>query len=259
MGRGHSTATEILYGNTGERTRREAQLKREEQETFSDGRFISSKHQTAEGAVEFFDQYDQLCKVEILPDGKYTVKNLIAVKGTKQRLAFKEPAIFYIRDDTLHRDPAEGPALITPDGSYSYYVEGVQHRDPAEGPAAAAPDGSKYYYRQGLLHREGAPAVVLTNGGRDWYQDGQLHRTDGPAMDSGNGYQEWWQHGQRHREDGPAIVSTSAGREKYYWKGKGCTDQDDYERRRRASLGEGTPAKPNKRKWSKLIRGESHG
>jgi hypothetical protein len=44
----------------------------------------------------------------------------------------------YYRHGKLHRDPAEGPALIERTGDFVtsniYYVHGEQYRDPAEGP-----------------------------------------------------------------------------------------------------------------------------
>lgn len=87
------------------------------------------------------------------------------------------------------------PAIITRNGSYSYYKRGLPHRE--DGPAMVIYDGSRgtieQYYIRGLLHREDGPAVSRL-GLVLYYRYNRLHREDGPAKIHGN-YCEYWRNG----------------------------------------------------------------
>ncbi|MBB5048532.1 hypothetical protein HNR60_003299 [Rhodopseudomonas rhenobacensis] len=79
----------------------------------------------------------------------------------------------YYVSGRLHRDPAEGPAVIERNGATgtvvdeAYYVKNALHRDPTDGPAEI--------YRNDLTGR-------ITNA--SYYVNGKLHRdpAEGPAV-----------------------------------------------------------------------------
>ena len=75
-------------------------------------------------------------------------------------------------------------------GSVNYFNSKNQlHR--IDGPAVIYPSGSVSWYRDGALHRTDGPAVIYSDGDKLWYQNGLLHRTDGPAIEFYDGSNEW--------------------------------------------------------------------
>jgi hypothetical protein len=78
----------------------------------------------------------------------------------------------WFRHGKLHRDPADGPAVVHANGSVKYYVDGVRHRD--DGPACEYVNGTEKWYRHGLRHRDpkDGPAAIYPDGRRIWFVDG---------------------------------------------------------------------------------------
>lgn len=72
------------------------------------------------------------------------------------------------RDGQLHR--IDGPAVIYPSGSVSWYRDGALHR--TDGPAVIYRDGDKLWYRNGLLHRTDGPAIEFYDGSNEWHLNG---------------------------------------------------------------------------------------
>lgn len=111
----------------------------------------------------------------------------------------------------FHRD--DGPALIYPHGSVSYYRHGKLHRDEEAGPAQSDPQGLALYFKDGLRHRESGPAAIYPDGLIEYYFEGQLHRADGPAIVYPDGSTSFYDHGRLLKTldpKGREIVSTSA-------------------------------------------------
>ena len=63
--------------------------------------------------------------------------------------------------------------------------DGTLHRNPADGPAVECLDGSQHFYVDGELHRMDGPAVVdVSNQVEKWYRHGELLRPGSrPAVD----------------------------------------------------------------------------
>lgn len=102
------------------------------------------------------------------------------------------------RDGVLHRD--DGPAMVWPasgDDRFDWevwYRDGVRHRDDG-GPAVIDPDGTQFWMVDGEIHRDGGPAVIRPDGGQAWRTHGVLHRDDGPAVVFPDGTGQWWLNG----------------------------------------------------------------
>ena len=95
---------------------------------------------------------------------------------------------------------------VLDDGSERLELDHKLHRE--DGPALIFPDGTKTWYRHGIIHRDGGPAVEMEHGTKKWFQNGEEHREDGPAIEYGDGRPgKWFFRGKLHREDGPAMVS----------------------------------------------------
>ena len=111
----------------------------------------------------------------------------------------------------------DGPAIIWPDGSKEWYLQGDVHRGDGL-PAVIRADGLHKWYQKGKLHRVGQPAVTHPTGEyylenydaphpiAEWWVDGLLHRHDGPATTFLDGSQQWCSNGELHRIGGPAEV-----------------------------------------------------
>ncbi|MHB8220768.1 MAG: hypothetical protein ACYDHU_10685 [Acidimicrobiales bacterium] len=99
---------------------------------------------------------------------------------------------------------ADAVVDFSEDGIVAHYVAGRLHR--IDGPALVIPDGTEEWYLDGHLHRtDGGPAVTTGDGSLYWYEHGRLHRTNGPAIMRSDGSREYYRHGELHRTDGPAI------------------------------------------------------
>jgi hypothetical protein len=116
----------------------------------------------------------------------------------------------YWRNFTIHRDPAEGPALhgVRRDGERTVYaVDGVAHRPASDGPAVVD---------RNFVERTGHTVI-------EYWEHGQRHRpsSEGPAAThidaKGNCVLELFiEHGKRHRDpaSGPAWSGIEDGLEK---------------------------------------------
>ena len=96
-------------------------------------------------------------------------------------------------NDTGERHRKDGPAIIYPDGSEEWCINGKFHRE--DGPAIICPDGRQSFYINGKLHREDGPAMIFPNGEQHWCIDGKRHREDGPAIIYPYGEQSWYING----------------------------------------------------------------
>lgn len=77
------------------------------------------------------------------------------------------------------------------DGSERWELDDKLHRE--DGPALILPDGTQTWYRHGKIHRgDGGPAISKPHGTKEWWQDGQRHREDGPAVDTGDPATSRW-------------------------------------------------------------------
>jgi hypothetical protein len=122
----------------------------------------------------------------------------------------------WYQDGLLHRDH-DAPAIIGSDGSEKWYQHGNPHRD--VGPAVMYPNGTRYYYQNGHLHRDNdKPAIKFPDGEKYWYQEGKLHRDNKPAIVKPDGTQMYYKHGLLHRDDGPAI-HWNTGEQEYALQG----------------------------------------
>jgi len=83
-------------------------------------------------------------------------------------------------------------------------------------PAVVYPNGSKEWWVNGVRHRDIYPAVMFDDGGLEWWVNGVRHRDDGPAVMYANGHKEWWIRGLRHRDDGPAVKYKNGNNE--FWE-----------------------------------------
>jgi len=96
------------------------------------------------------------------------------------------------------RDDNEIVSRVDKQGVTRYYLKssglGVLHRE--DGPAVLYPDGSFEWWLNGQIHRENGPAVKKSNGDEMWYLFGKLHRYEGPAVTYVTGDKRWWCHGQ---------------------------------------------------------------
>ena len=74
--------------------------------------------------------------------------------------------------------------------------DGKRHR--TDGPAIICPDGSESWWVNGQLHRTDGPAAIYPDGSESWWLNGDLHRIDGPAIMYPAGREEWWLVGIRY-------------------------------------------------------------
>src|SRR5258708_6492385 len=118
---------------------------------------------------------------------------------------------------SLFRDtPEEYTALDSPSDHSEHTgiffwrnIENELHRE-GDQPAIIEPDGSQYWYVNGKLHRENdKPASIRSNGYIGWFYHGLLHREcDNPAVILKDTAQQWYHKGKLHREgDQPASIS----------------------------------------------------
>jgi hypothetical protein len=101
---------------------------------------------------------------------------------------------YLLPDERRHRE--DGPAVIRPNGSEEYWINGFAHRE--DGPAIINANGTKHWFLNGKHHREDGPAMILYNGFAIWYYANQVHRTDGPAVIREDGSFEYWLNGKRY-------------------------------------------------------------
>jgi hypothetical protein len=130
----------------------------------------------------------------------------------------------------LHRE--DGPAVIEPDGSVEYWVNGERHRE--DGPAVIPHRGKHEWWVRGNRHRTDGPAVCVPGrpGNAEWWVRGKKHRADGPAIESTFGATEYWVNGKLHREDGPAVETFNNGNlwQAEYWVNGKLHREGDYAR-----------------------------
>ena len=147
----------------------------------------------------------------------------------------------------LDRPSADGPALTVSyrDGRHeeTYWRGGALHRDPAEGAAiigrvrSTGPVILEEYHMNGRPHRDVGPALITycpTTGRTmcaNYYRDGVAHRDDGPAsvifdVDGTPAAQYWYADGQLHRDGAPAIIERGVGGDivfEAHWQHGVCT------------------------------------
>ena len=178
-----------------------------------------------EDTLELFDKNDNsISEEEFKRQTGFDASNLVnkahSRTNWKQIDTHRKPKEYRNEKGQLHR--TDGPAVIHPDGSKQWYINGQLHREDGAGPASIDSDGTKKWYKHGVLHREDGPAVNKNDRQKDWYINGQLHREDGPAVEYTDGkymWREWYINGQLHREDGPAVEHPidAEGNYSYKW------------------------------------------
>ena len=144
--------------------------------------------------------------------------------------------VYCFKNSKFHRDD-DLPAVILPDGTKEWYVDGNRHRD-NDLPAVIWPSGKKEWYMNGARHRiADKPAIEDSDGTLVWFRNGvqmrlitsrpscispqltiwtdklgQLHRDDDlPAIDYANGDKEWYFKGKPHRNNDLPSVTTHKG------------------------------------------------
>lgn len=148
-------------------------------------------------------------------------------------------------DGTLHRNPAEGPAVVCMDGSERFYVDGELHR--MDGPAVIdIANQVEKWYRHGELGRLGAkPAVDDTSpvpyretdkktGVVTWAiinptDEGPTklrHNRWAPAVVHPDGTEECWVIGQRHCVNGRPAISSPDGATRHFVFGDEVAEGD---------------------------------
>lgn len=148
------------------------------------------------------------------------------------------------KDKTGRYHRKDGPAIVYPNGSKSWYIHGRLHR--LDGPAfdyvkikgwfvngEKAPVKTQEEFekwlkvrnivkelpRQDVLNLESKP-YVNSNGDEIWFnQYEQIHRDDGPAIIQKDGSRKWYKDNELHRDDGPAI-ELSSGTKAWYKDGE---------------------------------------
>lgn len=85
--------------------------------------------------------------------------------------------------------------MMWPCGIMEWQKNGDIHRDEAEGPAYISPEGWMFWYWEGLIHRVHGPAVIGPDGSRKYYDAARLHRINGPAVIRADGTREYWIYG----------------------------------------------------------------
>ena len=73
-------------------------------------------------------------------------------------------------NNLLHRDN-DKPAIIYPDSSQEWYINGKRHRD-NDLPAVIHPDGIQIWHINGKCHRLYKPAMIFQDGSQYWYING---------------------------------------------------------------------------------------
>jgi len=128
---------------------------------------------------------------------------------------------FWLR--SLHRNKllkAITICVIKPNKTKWYikpYDKLIKHRE--DGPAIIWPSGTQSWYKNGKLHRENGPAEIWSNGTQYWYINDKLHREDGPAVIYADGTQCWYMNNKKHNDNGPAEI-WAKGSQYWYINGK---------------------------------------
>jgi len=78
---------------------------------------------------------------------------------------------------------------------------GLCHRE-KDLPAIIFPDGTKFWYVNGKRHRDNGPAVERINGDKEWWFNNYRHRTNGPAGEYIDGTKYWWFENIQYTEEG---------------------------------------------------------
>lgn len=119
------------------------------------------------------------------------------------------------------------------DGNQSWYLDEactILHR--VDGPAIINPNITMQWYLNGKRHRDDGPAVEWDAGDKHWYKNGKLHREDGPAIYNQNGYEAWMIDGMYHRLDGPAIIAPYANIAEWWYYNvfaEGLSSKEEFE------------------------------
>jgi hypothetical protein len=91
----------------------------------------------------------------------------------------------------LHREN-DLPAIITPNGTKFWYINGKRHRD-NDLPAIIHSDGYQAWFINGERHRDNdLPAIIHLSGSKYWYINDQLHRLCAPAIINYNKDEYWY-------------------------------------------------------------------
>ena len=93
------------------------------------------------------------------------------------------------------------PQVYTSDSGITVYYNSSHKIHRTDGPAIIYPDGTQIWYLNGEWHREGGPTVEYPDGSMSYYLDGKLHRTDGPAIIKADGVRQWWLQDQQYSFD----------------------------------------------------------
>jgi hypothetical protein len=120
-------------------------------------------------------------------------------------LEYPDGTLYWYMTQKIIKHREDGPAIIYPNGTQMYYIDGKLHRD--DGPAVINERGDEYYYTKGKLHSPSAttPAIKLASGTEIFYTNGMLHREgDLPAAiikESNSDTLVWAKNGLIHRDN----------------------------------------------------------
>ena len=141
----------------------------------------------------------------------------------------------YYKDDMLHNE--DGPAVIYPNGTVSFYINGRRVDEYKPGFGCFNPKSREEALER--LNRKERPysrelyladinkrwpemkngLIVTEKGTKVYYKDDMVHNEDGPAAIFKSGTIGYYIEGKRHREDGPAVIYPN-GITVYYIEGK---------------------------------------
>jgi hypothetical protein len=102
---------------------------------------------------------------------KHIVTKLQTILGLHQ----EGTTVFLNDENEFHRE--DGPAIISPDGSEYWYMNGLKHR--INGPA-----------EDRIIH--GLRPNEIRGYHREWWINGKRHRLEGPAIEYFFGKKEWY-------------------------------------------------------------------
>lgn len=117
------------------------------------------------------------------------------------RAVLNNGIVCYLDDNDFTRE--DGPALLTINNDYEYYLKGKRHNN--LGPDYISIDGEITYYINDQLNNFYGPAVYKENGDMYFYLNNQIHNYNGPAVIKNTGEIVYFILGRKHNEDAGAI------------------------------------------------------